>query len=163
MKFRLRKVAAIFATLLMCAPRVQANDPQPAETVNQTFSDWFVTCPKENACRMSQVIVQPTTGRLILQLQVHKSPVPGALLTFPLGILLSTGWRYQIDGGKPKVTPFEICNTEGCHVGLNLDASLLKSLKRGNKMTITFFDAATTEVSVDVSLKGFTKAYGALQ
>ena len=112
---------------------------------------------------MSQVIVQPSTRRLILQMKVFSGETPTLLLSFPLGILLSTGWQYQIDNGPKSSLPFEICNSEGCHVGVSLTPQLLRAMQRGNNMKITFFDAAQTEVEPVISLAGFTKAYEAIQ
>lgn len=133
------------------------------QPVSQTYGDWLVTCEKDIPCRMAQTVVQTTTKRLILQLRVFKNDDPTILLTFPLGILLNTGWQYQIDGRRKTLLPFEICNSEGCHAGVKLTSKLLASLKRGNSLSIKFFDAAKTTVNPVISLTGFTKAYGALK
>lgn len=133
------------------------------EAAIDTFGDWKIICDDGAACRMSQTIGQTDTSRVIVQLRVFKGEAPTALLTFPLGILLSTGWSYEIDGGRNTVLPFEICNTSGCHAGLRLDADLLQRLKRGNHLTITFRDAANEPVMPVISLSGFTKAYEALE
>lgn len=129
----------------------------------QIFDDWQVTCGADQPCRMSQAVVHTQTQRLILQIQVFKKEEPTVLLTFPLGILLNTGWQYQIDGAQQTLLPFEICNTEGCHAGVKLSPKLLSGLKRGNTLHIKFFDAAKTAVTPAVSLTGFTKAYEALK
>ncbi|WP_378212434.1 invasion associated locus B family protein (plasmid) [Aquicoccus sp. G2-2] len=129
----------------------------------QVFSDWRVACDEAGSCRMVQTIVQPSTRRLILQLKVFAGEDPTLLLSFPLGILLSPGWQYQIDGNRKAVLPFEICNSEGCHAGVKLTPQLLKAMKRGSDMKITFFDAAREDVMPVISLIGFTKAWEALQ
>jgi len=112
---------------------------------------------------MAQTVVQASTKRLILQLRIFKKEEPTILLTFPLGILLNTGWQYQIDGKRQTLLPFEICNLEGCHAGVKLTPKLLAALKRGNNLSIKFFDAAKTTVNPVISLAGFTKAYEALK
>ena len=129
----------------------------------QTYSDWLVTCDEGDGCRMTQAIVQPATQRLILQAKIFTGDNPTLLMTFPLGILLSTGWQYQIDGNKQVIEPFEICNLEGCHAGVRLTPHLLNAMKRGSRMKIKFLDAARTEVDPVISLTGFTKAYQALK
>ncbi len=141
---------------------VMLTQPTRAQDI-QIFEDWRVSCEAPEPCRMAQAIVQPSTRRLILQVKIFKGEKPTALITFPLGILLNTGWQYQIDGNPAKVVPFEICNTEGCHAGLELTPALLSAMKRGSQMKIRFFDAAKTEVDPKISLIGFTKAYGALK
>lgn len=149
----------IIATGLIPSFSVNAQD----QVGTQTYGDWLVTCDKDNPCRMAQTVVQTSTKRLILQLRIFKGKEPTMLLTFPLGILLNTGWQYQIDGKRQTLLPFEICNSEGCHAGVKLTPKLLSSLKRGNSLSIKFFDAAKTTVNPVISLAGFTKAYGVLK
>jgi invasion protein IalB len=112
---------------------------------------------------MSQTVAQPATARAILQARVYKGDDPTLLISFPLGILLSPGWRYRIDEGTEAVLPFEICDTSGCHAGVKLTPNVLAAMKRGNEMQITFYDAARTPVTPALSLAGFTKAWEALQ
>lgn len=128
----------------------------------QVHADWQVACEVDQPCRMSQTVAQPATARAILQARVFKGDDPTLLISFPLGILLSLGWRYRIDGRAETVLPFEICDTAGCHAGLELTPDLLSALKRGKEMRITFYDAARTPVEPVVSLAGFTNAWEAL-
>lgn len=112
---------------------------------------------------MSQTVAQPATARAILQVRIFKGENPTLLVSFPLGILLSPGWRYRIDGRAEAVLPFEICDNSGCHAGVKLTPDILSALKRGSRMQITFFDAARTPVTPTLSLAGFTKAWEALE
>ena len=128
----------------------------------QVYVDWQVACAADQPCRMSQTVAQPATARAILQARVFKGDDPTLLISFPLGILLSPGWRYRIDGRANTVLPFEICDAAGCHAGLKLTRELLSALKRGNEMQITFYDAARTPVNPVLSLAGFTNAWEAL-
>ena len=130
---------------------------------DQVFTDWQVTCRDSEPCRMSQTVAQTSTARAILQVRAFKSDDPTLLITFPLGILLSPGWRYRIDSRTETVLPFEICDSAGCHAGVTLTPNLLTAMKRGNEMKITFFDAAQTPVEPVLSLAGFTKAWEALE
>lgn len=143
-------------TVLVTAGRAQ-------EAAEQVFTDWQIVCDDTKPCRMSQTIAQPSTSTVILQARVFGGESPTLLLTFPLGILLSTGWSYRIDNGRETVTPFEICNTDGCHAGVPLDVDLLQRLRRGNQLLITFRDAANAPVTPAISLLGFTKAFEVLQ
>lgn len=140
-----------------------AGAPSEALTAPQAFANWMVSCDADHLCRMSQSIVQPATGRLVLQVKVFAGPDPTLLVSFPLGILLSPGWRYRIDGRTEVVLPFEICDPNGCHAGVKLTPDLIEAMKRGNQMQIRFFDAGRQPVEPVLSLAGFTKAWGALQ
>ncbi len=127
------------------------------------FDDWRLACDQGQPCRIAQSVVQMPSRRLILQVKIFRGDDPTMLVSFPLGILLSTGWQYQIDGQKKTVLPFEICNSDGCHAGVKLTPTLVSALKRGRVLSITFRDAGQTEVNPQVSLIGFTKSYEALK
>lgn len=156
----LRK-ALFTAAMVICLGTLQPLQAQEAAPV--IHDDWQVLCGGEEPCRMAQTIAQPATSRVILQVKVFRGETPTMLVTFPLGILLSPGWSFQVDGGRRTVTPFEICNTSGCHAGVRLDADLIQRLKRGNKLIVGFRDAANEPVTPEVSLIGFTKAWEALE
>ena len=136
-----------------------AQEPVP----DRTFGDWQISCPKDEPCRMAQTIVLKTSRIPIVRLRVYGGARPTALFTFPLGSLLTTGWRYRVDGGKETLRPFEICNTEGCHAGVKLSSKLIGRMKRGNKLKVTFFDANQQPVTPEMSLAGFTKAFEELK
>lgn len=163
-----RSCFAIVASAACTAPTMAEVNTAGADIVQptsepQVFSDWRVACDDEQPCRMSQTIVQPTTARAILQVKLFKGDDPTALVTFPLGILLSPGWRYRIDDGPETVLPFEICDGDGCHAGVKLTPDLLTAMKRGNQMNIVFFDAARSPVEPAISLTGFSKAWEVLE
>ena len=136
------------------------------ETDNNTFGDWKITCPDQAPCRMAQSIVTAGDKKVIMQMRVFKGKdgtKDTALFSFPLGILLNTGWQIKIDNGKTQLLPFEICKEDGCHSGINIPNSLLNAMKRGNILKVKFFDASQKAIEPKISLKGFTKAYGELK
>ena len=163
-KFWLTSVAlALSATFIAAQETGTSQEPIGSSTEVQVFSDWRVACNETQICRMAQTIVQPSTRRLILQMKVFAGEEPTLLVSFPLGILLSSGWQYQIDSNRKIILPFEICNFEGCHAGVKLTPQLLKAMQRGSEMKITFLDAGREEVKPVISLTGFTKAWEALR
>lgn len=153
----------LLSVLLFCNfPAALFAQEQP-EDRSMVFDDWRLACDQDQPCRIAQTIVQFPSKRLILQVKIFKGDEPTMLLSFPLGNLLSTGWQYQIDGGKTNLLPFEICNADGCHAGVKLTSTLIAALKRGRVLSVTFRDAGQAEVNPKVSLIGFTKAYDALE
>ena len=127
----------------------------------QTFGDWQVIC-EDDVCRMVQSVIEASTERDIVVAKAFAGNDPTLLLTFPLGILLKTGWRYQIDAGAEHLLPFEICNIEGCHAVIKLESKTLNSLRLGTELNLSFQDARNRTVSPKISLSGFTKSYEAL-
>ena len=130
---------------------------------NNTFGDWKISCPEPDPCRMAQSIVTAENKTVILQMRVFKGKEPTALFSFPLGILLNTGWQIKVDNGKSQLLPFEICKLDGCHSGIKIPTRLLNSFKRGNILRVKFFDAEQNAIEPEISLKGFTKAWGELK
>ncbi len=112
---------------------------------------------------MAQTIQAKSSKISIVRMRVFKSAKPTAVFTFPLGIRLNTGWSFRIDRSKETLLPFELCNTDGCHAGINLTPRLLRSLRRGNTLTLRITDASGKPVRPALSLDGFTKAYKALK
>lgn len=127
---------------------------------NET-GDWKLTC-EESGCRMSQSLVSQDSGIAVLLVRVFGPDAPTALLTTPLGVFLKPGIVIKVDGGRARAYGFEICDPAGCHAGLNLDEALLRDFRRGNTAEITFFDGSQEQVTLPVSLKGFTAGYKAL-
>ncbi|PWE34102.1 hypothetical protein DDZ14_02805 [Maritimibacter sp. 55A14] len=160
MKYLSARLFLAFFLLLAPVQSVHAQEQIAGDAA--VFDDWRVACDQAQPCRMAQSVVQVASKRLILQVKVFKGDEPTMLLSFPLGILLNTGWQYQIDGRSPTLRPFEICNADGCHAGIKLSQSLLAALKRGRTLSVTFFDAGRTKVNPQISLIGFTKAYESL-
>lgn len=143
-----------------------ANDDETKTAPLDTYGDWKISCPDQAPCRMAQSIVTVNDNKIILQMRVFKGKEGAkdtALFSFPLGILLNTGWQIKIDNGKTQLLPFEICKVDGCHSGINIPASLLNRMKRGNILNVKFFDASQKAIEPKISLKGFTKAWGELK
>ena len=141
------------------ASMAQSNEPE----TGHVYKDWQVLCDTPALCRMAQTVVEASTRRSIVEVQLFKGDDPTLLLTFPLGVLLKTGWQYQIDDGPLQLLPFEICNIDGCHAALKLNDRLVTQLKRGYLFKIQFLDAAQTTISPAISLLGFSAAYEAFE
>ena len=161
------KYCSILLLFLTSFPQValaQTDEaPKQQETKEQKFGDWKISCPENAPCRMAQSIVSASNNQAVLQLRIFKSKKPTALFSFPLGILLNTGWQIKVDNNKAQILPFEICKLDGCHSGINLPTSLLNQFKRGNTLNVKFFDAKQNAIEPKISLKGFTKAWEALE
>ena len=163
MKYFAEKTLFILLLLALCIGSTHAQDAQTSENDEQVFGDWKIACPTSRPCRMAQSIVLKEQKQVVLQLRIFKDETPTALFSFPLGILLNTGWQIKIDNGKTRLLPFEICKLDGCHSGINLTPQLVQQMKRGNILNVKFFDSNQNAVEPKISLKGFTKAYEALK
>lgn len=151
-----------------------AGQPQAAsETVKAKHGDWEIVCAasQPDLCVMRQ-IGQTKDGKRVLEVRVRKlegvtaqngQKVPAAIrIMTPLGSILQPGVRVQIDGAEPRTGVFEVCLPQGCIVEDPMSEEFLGRLKAGAVANMTFSLIQQGELTVDISLNGFTKAFGSL-
>ncbi|MDP6184722.1 MAG: invasion associated locus B family protein, partial [Gammaproteobacteria bacterium] len=120
------------------------------------FGNWRVNCEiDEQAARQGCFIVQNVVlregGQRVLQFAigfVEDTPDPIALLTLPLGISLPPGARIQIDEREATRIAIERCEPNGCRAGMKLNDEILGSLRAGNQISVTFYDAKRQPIEV---------------
>ena len=140
------------------------------ETTNKQFQDWIYQCGgeglKDDQCFIMQNIFIQESGLRLLGVAVgYLGPDdnPWLFLTAPLGIFLPAGIAFNVDGGEEIKAPIRICMPDGCKASVSLDKKLLNALKKGNKTKVAFLDGNTQkQITVEVSLAGFSKGFGAL-
>jgi len=159
------------ATPLPDPTATQPLAPNAAERT--TYGDWEVAClePGKN-CAMAQ-IGNDSTGTPVLEMVIRKLAEPleadgrtaVAVLDVitPLGVVLTAGLSLKIDKGKAESAPFQICTEQGCLVREPVDEGLINRLRRGGVAQLKVVAANQGDVSADISLTGFTKAYNALK
>ncbi len=149
--------------------------------VAQEVSDWKKTCVDANkaeTCRISQVRIynkevdgkqQPVgkiLGLTVLYATDAKTSVraPYMSIQMPLGVDLRGGAVFRVDAGKEISVPYLQCTNAGCDASYPLDSVLIKQMKAGKTLTVGFRAWGNVKVTaVNASLKGFTKAFGALK
>ncbi len=139
-----------------------------------TFDDWQQRCARSGTeadpCQLYQLL-KDDAGTAVAEITVFGLPEgaggeaeAGATFIAPLETLLTAGLTLQIDAGKPKVYPFAFCADLGCVIRLGFTPAEIEAMKKGNKMTATIvpFVAQDKKVNLNISLKGFTKGYEAV-
>lgn len=146
---------------------------QPGEVVKATHGDWQIVCPSAEStdCVMRQIGKTPDGQEalivLVTKLDGVKAQdgrnVPAAIrILTPLGSILRAGVKVQVDASEPLTGGYEVCIPRGCVVEDPVSEELLGRLKAGSVAKMTFGMMQQGEVSVDISLNGFTKAFGSL-
>ncbi len=136
--------------------------------VAATFEDWEQRCVRTDSgidpCQLYKLL-KDAEGNNVAELTIFGLPegsegpaVAGATFIAPLETLLTTGMRMQIDESPSKVYPFSFCAAIGCVVRLGFTAEEIAQMKQGANAVITIvpFVAADQNVTLTVSLKGFT-------
>ncbi len=146
---------------------------QPNETVKATHGDWEIVCAtaQPDLCVMRQ-IGETSDGKRVLEVRVRKlegvtaqdgQAVPAAIrILTPLGSLLAPGVRVQVDETEARTGVYEVCLPQGCIVEDPMSDEFLGRLKAGAVANMTFSLLQQGEMTVPVSLSGFTKAFGSL-
>lgn len=138
------------------------------------IGDWGVICDSEGAgsCAMTQLGKDPQ-GSPAIEFVVRKvdqedAEIEGvkiaavADIIAPLGVLLEFGLSLKIDSGEERGAPFRICQKQGCLVREPLSDKVIANLKRGNNAVVTVAAEGAGPININISLKGFTKAFNSL-
>ena len=138
-----------------------------------THDDWLLRCLKtqdgKDPCELYQLL-KDQAGKSVAEVSVI--PFTGeaaAIINFvaPLETDLQAGLGLQIDAGKNNAYPFLVCAPVGCVSRIGLTEAELGRFKNGNKATVSLLpfgaDPKANLVKLDLSLKGFTAGFNALQ
>ncbi len=157
-------LAAIVIALALTAVALAA--PQDGEK----FKDWTARCEAPEGgsptCYMFQNLVLKKENKWLLHVAVGymaNDEQPAAFFTLPLGVSLPGGLSLTVDEGQPVRLRYERCDPTGCLAPLALTDDLVKALKGGRWARVAFFDASRREISVPVSLLGFTAGFDSLR
>lgn len=163
-----RPTAALAGLLYLLASLAPAHAISARE---KDYQDWRLRCERQEEndperCFIMQIARTEKDKRDILRIGVrYPEPDKPAMvfLTLPLGVYLPPGLLLQIDEGETLRIPVEICLPNGCHTRMALEDKLLKDMKIGRQAKLAFHDSQQQQITVPVSLAGFTAAFAALK
>jgi len=152
----------------------QAQTAQSPTSLTETYKSWIVRCVTPTAiegqkapariCEMVQELHQKKSGQRLLAMALQPN-AKGASLTFiaPFGLLLSKGVKVAVDGSAVTQGGFRTCLPRGCVSVINLAQDALDTFTAGEIATITMQNTKGQEISLAVSLAGFTAAWSRLK
>ena len=150
------------------APEVKIGQTYAVET----FDAWELLCVKvakgPEPCEIGQLVLDdkatPMSDIRVFPLPPGQPALAGATIVLPLGMDLQNGMTITVDKNPPKQYPYAVCNNVGCVARIGITALELENMRSGKQAVITANIYGTRQVlTVPVSLKGFAKAYTALQ
>ncbi|MEM1160262.1 MAG: invasion associated locus B family protein [Pseudomonadota bacterium] len=168
------KISSILAVPALLVGLLSAGSSaiaQGNDEVRATHGDWEIRCVAgSDNCAMSQ-IGKTGDGKRALLVTIQRvsgaaadngTPIPAAItVQAPLGILIPYGLRVKIDSDKVVPLPLSRCIPAGCVSQAPMLDEAVSKMKAGSQAVFGFFLDA--EVLVNVSLRGFTKAYNSLK
>lgn len=163
---------ALSGAFLFAASAANAQQA-PNEELRATHGDWEIRCISgSDTCAMSQV-GKTSDGQRALLVSIQRvtgpnaktqdgKPIQAAMtVQVPLGILIPYGVRIKIDADQVIPLPLSRCIPAGCVSQAPMLPEAVSKMKKGSKAVYGVF--LDKEVLVDISLRGFTKAYDNLK
>lgn len=151
------------------------NSSVVAQTVSENNSDaanikqqpWSVSCAARDDeeqlhCSMVQALHDRSSGQRIFSLSIISQPDSDEKLLrlqLPHGIILPNGVEVKIDDNQPVNLPINWGDQNGSYSEFDLNKEWLNAMRSGNLMKLTVIARNKQRVELQLSLKGFTKAF----
>lgn len=175
-------LASVLSLGLAALPAAAQEQPaQPAQP-EQTAPDAAVTASPTNSgpppwsarcaaatrdaaldCQLEQRAVVTETGQLLLLVTIAvpgESRQPMLSIRTPLQMFLPAGVRIDIDGRNAQKLDFQTCDQQGCYTRGPISNALLEAMFKGLKLNIIIESINRQQLTVPMSLEGFTEVYG---
>lgn len=159
---------AVFLFIFGCGLCISAAaDPK----IRETHQDWTVICdtPEHIGKEVCLIVQQKNlrdTQKPVLRVEIGFGSENGkafAVITAPLGIALEPGLSMIIDDGESEQYDFNSCIPTGCVVGANLSETQIDALLMGSEAQFSFKDSRGRQLTVPISLIGFTAALNSIK
>jgi invasion protein IalB len=158
------------STSLPAAPPA-TGQPQGTDVAQQQFifSPWTKICGKDgpegmNAKEVCSVLTDARvpSGQIAVAVSLVQ-PQDGTQkiilrVTLPLGVRLPFGTRIIFDQGAPLQSNYLMCRA-GCSSDYEATADIVDKLKKSRSLTVQAINPGGHQISVNVPLKDFTRAY----
>ena len=113
-------------------------------------------------CQLEQRAVVTETGQLLLLVTIAvpgESRQPALSVRTPLQMFLPAGVRIDIDGRNAQKLDFQTCDPQGCYARAPISNALLEAMFKGLKLNIIIESINRQQLTVPMSLEGFTQVY----
>jgi invasion protein IalB len=143
-----------------CLIAIDSQIAIPDSDKKQTLATAFIQLGSTTERKMDLVDGEEKTYKL----KEENKLVPVLTVRFPLNVDLKKQPLVQIDKKNILNIPFSHCNAnEGCVTQSVINDEVIKLFKSGKELTlITGVYGAKENMKIDLSLKGFSKAYDSL-
>ncbi|MEM7300378.1 MAG: invasion associated locus B family protein [Pseudomonadota bacterium] len=126
---------------------------------------WFKTCQEEQGSKICTVQFNVLSPAGKLRATVNLSTLTGKInsklmrLIVPTGRYIPDGITIQVDQSRKNKVPYTICSRSSCFSQIQMSDELVRVLKRGGKMYLTTTNFQEKKISMEITLKGFTKSF----
>jgi invasion protein IalB len=143
-----------------CAIAINSQMAIPDSDKKQTLATAIIQLGTTTERKMDLVEGEEKTYKL----KEENKLVPVLIIRFPLNVDLKKQPLIQIDKKNVLNIPFTHCNAnEGCVTQISINDEVIKLFKSGKELTlVTGIYRSKNNMSIDLPLKGFSKAYDSL-
>ena len=143
-----------------CAIAINSQVPIPDSDKKQTLATAIIQIGSTTERKMDLVDGEEKTYKL----KEENKLVPVLTIRFPLNVDLKKQPLIQIDKKNILNIPFTHCNAnEGCVTQMSINDEVIKLFKSGRELTLVVgIYRAKDIMSINLPLKGFSKAYNSL-
>ena len=143
-----------------CAIAINSQVPIPDSDKKQTLATALIQMGTTTERKMDLVDGEDKTYKL----KEENKLVPVLTVRFPLSVDLKKQPLIQIDKKNVLNIPFSYCNAkEGCVTQITINDEVIKLFKSGKELTLVMgVYRAKDNMSINLPLKGFSKAYDSL-
>jgi invasion protein IalB len=156
---------------IVVASHALAQNTHPAtDSKEKTYSAWIKLCDtsardgNKELCFLNHEKIDGQTGSTMLAVTAG-IPAGGmkqqVVVTLPEAAMLSlpAGVRLQVDNGNPILLVYAYCYAMNCRATTDLTQELLKNLRKGKELTVTYVNLQGKAIDTPVTLTGFSVAY----
>jgi len=114
-------------------------------------------------CMVEQRAVITETGQLLILVTVRvpaDTGKPVLTVRAPLSILLPADVTVDVDGQNAVKLDYQTCDNQGCYAFVPIDDGMLQAMFKGLKLNVTIQNLNKQQLTVPMSLVGFTEVYG---
>ncbi len=149
------------------APQGQATGPTVVQVKPEpSQADWLKVCGedpgnKKKICYTTRDFVsdqgQPVLAVAVYDVAGDQNRIVRFLM--PLGLLLNPGIRFSIDAGQGQSGKYAVCFPNGCFAEGAVGQATIDQMRKGNTLKVSVQNQFTREVTFEVPLTGFGKAF----
>jgi invasion protein IalB len=142
----------------------------PFRTEILAFDSWIVTCrefhePKKRICAAVLTLTQSKTHQAVLSWTIgtDETNKPIILLQTPTGVILGPGVELRLGKAAARKIPYRTCDNGRCTATLPVDGALVRDMMGTANAEIAIEAINGQKLQFTIPMKGFDKAYAALQ
>ena len=131
------------------------------------FEDWNYICITDDEdqtnCLAQNVVRNDQGGRVstidIFPIASETGFATGASIALPLGVSLSDGLEFRVEGTPMRKFDFEVCSSEGCIARIGLSPLVIEKMSAGaeTKLTVRAGSQEKVDIEITLSTDGFAE------